>query len=560
MWQCEACRRRWDLDVTSADTGRGGEHQEQATSNDGEAGPPPDLGGLEILSRLGQGGMGTVFRARQPKMDRIVAIKVLKGDAAWDEACLTRFTREAQAAAAAGHPNIIEVYDTGHERGWRYIVMEYMDGGSLADVLDQDGPLAPARALALMKQVAGGLAEAHRRGILHRDMKPSNILLTSDGWAKIADFGLAKRPSVDLCVTQQAAMLGTPAYMAPEALRGEEFDTRCDLYSIGVTFYQMLAGQPPFMCATSSELVARHLETAPTPLANVSPGTPAELAGIVHKLLEKNPADRYQSAEALSAALEKAAIAGTPDPRLKKPEKAAIGSILRAVAQRPKTVLLAAVMLGVIGAIAGLTVWPAGRQAAPEPWVSLFDGETLTGWRVLTKDPCDLPGEVYTRDRQLVLKQAAKRSTSIVYTGSMLPKTNYEIRLDAARITGKECFCHLGFPVGDSHCDLIVGGVGKGGTVVALDRVDDYAAADEDNPTARSMTFENNRWYRIRVRVTQSRIAVWIDDDKAIDLPLSKHKVRMPPAWTILRPLGVGNWESGSAYRDIAFRRLESME
>ena len=293
MWQCAACRRRWRLDVTDADSqadaDQRGRSQEQTTSIDDEVQPPRDLGGFEILGRLGQGGMGTVYRVRQPSMDRIVVLKVLTGDAAWDEASLTRFTREAQAAGAAGHPNIIEVYDTGHDRGWRYIAMEYMDGGSLTDALDQDGPLPPARALALMKQVTSGLAEAHRMGILHRDIKPSNILLTSRGWAKVADFGLAKRPEVDLSVTRPALLLGTLVYMAPEALRGEEFDARCDLYSLGATFYQVLTGQPPFTGTTGTELVAKHLEAKPAPLSDVSPGTPPSLARIIHRLLKKKP-------------------------------------------------------------------------------------------------------------------------------------------------------------------------------------------------------------------------------------------------------------------------------
>ena len=319
MWQCATCRMRWNLDVTNADSQadapsdhgpegaivrRRGEDEEQSTSIDGEVGPPRNLGGFEILGRLGRGGMATVFRVRQRSMDRIVALKVLMGHTGWSEASLMRFTREAQTAAAAGHPNIIEVYDTGHDRGWYYIAMEYMDGGSLADVLQRDGPLAPERALALMKQVAGGLAEAHRMGILHRDIKPSNILLTSRGWAKVADFGLAKRPDIDLSVTRSALLLGTPVYMAPEALRGAEYDARCDLYSLGATFYQTLAGQPPFMGRTSTELVAKHLEAQPAPLTEVSPGTPPPLARIVHRLLEKKPSDRYQSAGDLLSALE----------------------------------------------------------------------------------------------------------------------------------------------------------------------------------------------------------------------------------------------------------------
>lgn len=557
MWECAACRTKWNLDVTTASLQadargpggaivcQGGECEEQPTAIEGEAQPPRNLGGFEILGRLGRGGMGMVLRVRQPSMDRIVALKVLMGYTAWNEAALIRFTREAQAAGAAGHPNIIEVYDTGHDRGWHYIAMEYMDGGSLTDVLGRDGPLAPARALALMKQVAGGLAEAHRMGILHRDIKPSNILLTSRGWAKVADFGLAKRPDLDLSVTRPASVLGTPVYMAPEALRGEEYDARCDLYSLGATFYHALTGQPPFMGATCAELVTKHLEARPAPLTNVSPGTPPPLARIVHRLLEKKPSDRYQSAGDLLSALEGVSLPAASDSDPAASRTTAFGCIGRTVRRRPKTLLLVTLLLlAMIGVLVGLFVRPGS-------WVSMFDGATLAGWRVVTKNPCDLSGEVYVREGQLVLERAVERSTSICWTRSM-PRTNYEIKMEAMRTAGPGCLCHLVFPVGDLHCLLLVG---ADGICVALDEVDgvDY----KENVTARPMTFEEGRWYHIRLRVTPTHIAIWIDDDKMIDLSLAEHKVKTPPAWTILQPLGLGNWESASAFRNIAMRRLE---
>jgi len=485
-------------------------------------------------------------------MDRIVALKVLMGQAAWDEKFFARFTREAQTAGAAGHPNIIEVYDTGYDRGWRYIAMEYMDGGSLADVLKRDGPLAPGRALELMKQVAGGLGEAHRMGILHRDIKPSNILLTSRGWAKVADFGLAKRPDVDLSVTRPALVLGTPVYMAPETLRGEEYDVRCDLYSLGATFYQTLTGQPPFTGTTCTELVTKHLEAQPAPLSDVSPGTPRPLARIVHQLLEKKPLDRYQSAGDLLHALEGVSLPAAADSGPAAHRAGVFGRIGQVAGRRPRTLLLVALLLlAVIAAIVGPFVWPGDKYG---PWVDLFDGETLKDWHVVTEAPCDYHGEVHVRDRQLVLDRAEENSTSISWKGFILPRTNYEIKLEAMRTDGKGCFCRLAFPVGDSHCLLLVG---PEKTRVAMDRVDDKDAADPKNPTARYLAFEENRWYHIRLRVTPARIAVWIDYDNIINLSLVEHKTGMPPAWTILQPLGLGNWESASAYRNIAIRQLD---
>ena len=569
MWQCATCRMRWNLDVTNADSQadapsdhgpegaivrRRGEDEEQSTSIDGEVGPPRNLGGFEILGRLGRGGMATVFRVRQRSMDRIVALKVLMGHTGWSEASLMRFTREAQTAAAAGHPNIIEVYDTGHDRGWYYIAMEYMDGGSLADVLQRDGPLAPERALALMKQVAGGLAEAHRMGILHRDIKPSNILLTSRGWAKVADFGLAKRPDIDLSVTRSALLLGTPVYMAPEALRGAEYDARCDLYSLGATFYQTLAGQPPFMGRTSTELVAKHLEAQPAPLTEVSPGTPPPLARIVHRLLEKKPSDRYQSAGDLLSALEGVSLPAASDSGSAASGTTAFGRIGRGVGLKPRTLLLVALLsLVVIAALVGLFVWPGGESHLPGPWVRMFDGETLAGWRVVEEGDCFGHGEVRVENGWMVLEQAdPDNSTSVSWTGFVLPRTNYELKLEAMRTAGTGCLFHLAFPVGDSHCLLLVGG---DGTRVALDQVD--GKGPKENGTARFMTFEDDRSYRILLRVTPANIKVWIDDRPIIDLSLAREKVDIPAEWTILQPLGLGNWKSASAFRKIFIRRLE---
>jgi len=568
IWQCAVCRERWNLGVTTAGSQaetpgpngaivrRRAEIEPQVDDIEEELRPPQDLGGFEILGLLGRGGMGTVFRAKQPSVNRTVALKVLAKRAVWDGGSLTRFTREAHTAAAAGHPNIIEVYDTGSDRGWHYIAMEYMDGGSLSDLLDRDGPLPPARALALMKQVTAGLAEAHRLKILHRDIKPSNILLTSRGWAKLADFGLAKRPDIDLSLTRPAAVLGTPIYMAPEAIRGEEYDERSDLYSLGATFYQAITGQPPFAAETCTELVAKHLEARAAPLVNVRPGTPPALGRVVHRLLEKKPPDRYQSAEDLLTALEEVPLS---------PESGStvLGRMRRVAGRRPKTFSAVALLLLVaVGVVVGLFVrpggespWPGNKSPVrkPNPWVSMFDGKTMAGWRVVEEGVCDDPGEVSAKSgRMLLAEGGSDRSTSISWMGPV-SRTNYEIKLEAMRLDGSGCLCHVAFPVGDSLCMLIVGG---DGTWVALDRVG-AEREYKQNITARSMTFEQDRWYLIHLRVTPADIAVWIDNRKVIDLPLTKHEVQIPSEWTVLRPLGLGTWQSTSTFRNIFIRQLE---
>jgi len=263
------------------------------------------LGEFEIVGVIGRGGMGAVYKARQPSLGRFVAIKVLPKRFAEDASFVERFSREARSAAAIRHPNIIEVFVIGQDKGHQYIAMEFIEGESLADLLKRESKLPPDRALDLMKQVASALAKAHSLGIVHRDIKPANILLTSEGMAKVADFGLAKREGVDVSVTVTGASLGTPLYMAPEVARGQPADPRSDLYSLGATFYQAIAGKPPFDGATPAELIVKHVNTPPPPLQSLAPDCPAPFCRIIHRLLAKNPAHRYSSAEKLLEAIER---------------------------------------------------------------------------------------------------------------------------------------------------------------------------------------------------------------------------------------------------------------
>ena len=263
------------------------------------------LGQFEIVEVLGRGGMGAVYKARQTSLDRFVALKILPRAFARDASFVERFAREGRAAAAVKHPHIIGVYGVGQEGGLHFIAMELVQGQSLGDVLKQAGPLSAERAIDLLRQVASALGEAHDAGIHHRDIKPSNILLDHRGNAKVADFGLAKRQGMDVSVTQTGQALGTPLYMPPEAARGQPLDARSDLYSLGATFYQALAGRPPFQGSSAAELVGKHLEAKVPPLQQVAPDTPPALCRIIHRLLRKQPAQRYESAHQLLAALER---------------------------------------------------------------------------------------------------------------------------------------------------------------------------------------------------------------------------------------------------------------
>lgn len=252
----------------------------------------PHFPQLEILELIGQGGMGAVYRARQTKLDRLVAVKVLPPEWGRDPAFAERFTREARALARLNHPHVVAVHDFGETAGLYYLVMEYVDGPNLRQAL-QAGPLAPAQALAVIPQMCDALHYAHEEGVVHRDIKPENILLDRRGRVKVADFGLAKLlggPRVEFTLTGSRQVMGTLDYMAPEQRsRPLEIDHRADIYSLGVVFYEMLTGELP---------LGRF--APPSERAEVD----ARLDAVVHRALETDPERRYQSASDVKADVE----------------------------------------------------------------------------------------------------------------------------------------------------------------------------------------------------------------------------------------------------------------
>jgi len=275
------------------------------------------LGEFQVLELLGRGGMGAVYKAVQTSLDRFVAIKILPQRLSRDASFVERFSREARAAAAVTHASIIEVFAVGHDKGFQYIAMEFIEGETVDGILRREGRIAPDRALDIMRQATSALAAAHDCGILHRDLKPSNLLVTSRGRVKIADFGLAKHEGVDVSVTVTGQALGTPLYMPPEAARGERYDARSDLYSLGATFYQMLAGRPPFMGTSATEVVLKHAEAHAPALQDLCPDAPDRLCRIIHRLLAKHAAHRYSTADKLLDALNRVVpVGGVSVPRV----------------------------------------------------------------------------------------------------------------------------------------------------------------------------------------------------------------------------------------------------
>ncbi len=287
------------------------------------------LGHYDILQVVGRGAFGTVLRAFDEKLERIVAIKVLAPEMAATSPARKRFLREARTAAAVRHENVVAIYAVEDEP-IPYLVMEYIPGKTLQERLDEQGPLDLANVLRLGKQIADGLAAAHEQGLIHRDIKPGNILLEGgmDERVKITDFGLA-RTADDASMTQSGVIAGTPMYMAPEQAHGDKLDQRADLFSFGSVLYQMLSGRPPFRARTTMAVLKRVTEDAPRPIQEIIPETPAWMCELIGHLHAKNPGERYGSAREVSELLAQCALdlqAGRV-PKIPDPSKAANESV-----------------------------------------------------------------------------------------------------------------------------------------------------------------------------------------------------------------------------------------
>jgi serine/threonine protein kinase len=271
------------------------------------------LGQYEIVALLGKGGMATVYRARQLNIEREVAVKVIKSDLVDNPDFVRRFKREAETLASLNHRHILKLFDYGQEGNIAYLVMELLTGGSLADLIEQ-GKVAPPAASRLLDQIASALDYAHRRGLIHRDMKPHNVLLDEDGNAVLTDFGIVKLLGNATVLTQSGSAIGTPAYMAPEQWRGQAVDARTDIYSLGIILYEMLAGRLPFVADTPFTMMHLHVNELPPPLRSLNPSLPSGVEPVIDKALAKDPDRRYESASALAQAL-KAALARPEQPR-----------------------------------------------------------------------------------------------------------------------------------------------------------------------------------------------------------------------------------------------------
>jgi eukaryotic-like serine/threonine-protein kinase len=403
----------------------------------------------QVEARIGAGGMAEVYRGTDPVLGRTVAIKVLLPQFARDASFVARFRREAMAAARLNHPNIVGVFDTGADGDTQYIVMEFIEGRTLADVLASGRRPSTTQSIELAQRIAGALSAAHEQGIVHRDIKPANVMVTREGQVKVMDFGIARIQTVETA-PQTSSVLGTPTYLSPEQAQGLSVDERSDLYSLGVVLYELLAGRPPFTGDSPVAIAYKQVNETPPPPSSLNPEVAPALDAVVMKALAKNPANRYQTAEEFTADLERVKQG---EDVLATPLLVATGDATQVIARPAATqvlpppteperggrsawfwVLITLLVLAILGGGGYLLAQAFGDDTVMVPMPKVVgttyaDAKTeLEGLNLVVQDP---PEKILTDEEQpnTVLKQSEKpgtqvaEGTTIVLTIAKAPAT-----------------------------------------------------------------------------------------------------------------------------------------
>ena len=341
---------------------------------------PPALAGLKILSKLGQGGMGAVYKAQHLSLGRLVAVKVLAGPLAGNPAYVERFLREARYLARLRHPNLVTIYDVSSAGPVPHLVMEYVEGSTLSKRLSERGGMAWAEARQVLERILDAVSAIHATGLVHRDLKPANIMLDAAGQVKVMDFGLAKDAS-EAALTQEGMILGTPEYMSPEQAKGDPVSPASDVYALGVIAYETVSGRPPFKA--DSTIATLRMQCQDDPPSFSSPGLPDSAGAWIRKAMAKDPAARYRDAAEMRRALDAPAPApATPDAVPHPPPR--------------RRWRLPAAAAGILLALLALLAWrPAKTPAAPRARLAAAEQEAVEGSLVSIR-PGNAGGHVVT--------------------------------------------------------------------------------------------------------------------------------------------------------------------
>ncbi|HUT35071.1 MAG TPA: protein kinase [Planctomycetota bacterium] len=360
------------------------------------------IGKYHLIARIGQGGMGTVYKAKQESLDKIVALKVMAPSLARQRDFVVRFIREAQASGKLNHPNVVLAIDAGEADGYYYFAMEFVDGESLMHVLEREGKVPERRALEITAAVAAGLGHAHDNGIVHRDIKPANIFLTRDGTPKLGDLGLAKEIRTDKSLTQAGIPVGTPYYISPEQARGEEdVDGRADLYALGATLYRVVAGDVPYEGATGAIVMTKHLNDPIPDARKTTPGLSDACVAIIHHCMQKRREDRYRTAKQLREDIL-LALAGKPLRYASRPSPRAAPLADRlaqrqaeAAAARKRMLIAGGAVGALLVAILFVVLLTSGRRGQP-PQAVAQKPKATTAQPVGPKTPKKAPPKTST--------------------------------------------------------------------------------------------------------------------------------------------------------------------